>query len=100
MTLTLDYVTHNIYETLQEQQPATANSVINILEQHSAHGHDTTHGDAFFEWQGAISLMEMLYDIGWTWNKTESEYYWVMLHPATAERITYIEGDVYAGDKM
>jgi hypothetical protein len=73
----------------------TADEVIDIL---NADGPPSV-GDAFFHGSGGNGTMrESLTEAGWvvTWSK--APYYWVMRAP-DGSMVTYVEGDVYKGDR-
>ncbi len=56
-------------------------------------------GDAFFGGSGGDdNLFEALSDAGWKVTSLESDYYFVAVAP-NGEVLTYIEGDVYRGNK-
>lgn len=60
---------------------------------------ETSSGDGFFEGSGGDQQVdEALREAGWTpiwWN---ASYYWAMRAPDGSE-ITYIEGDLYRGNR-
>lgn len=75
------------------QSATTADQVIEILDPPSG-------GDAFFAGGGGDGEMsDSLMRAGWRFTKYEAPYYWVMKAPG-GDLITYVEGDVYRGDKM
>ena len=73
----------------------TADAVISILNEHFL----VSAGDAFFGGSGGDrSLLSSLEKAGWRTIWTEAHYYYVAQNDA-GEVITYIEGDVYRGDR-
>lgn len=82
---------------LERDRPTTAAQVIAILNQYST----PSAGQAFFAGSGGDrQLMDAMFNTGWRIARPSPHYYWVMIHPETDDKITYIEGDVYAGDQM
>lgn len=56
-------------------------------------------GDAFFGGSGGdASVSEALLDAGWSYNWSQAGYYWSMRAP-DGSSITYIEGDIYKGNR-
>lgn len=56
-------------------------------------------GDAFFAGSGGDDTVEdALYDAGWRELWRQAHYYWAMQAP-DGSVITYVEGDVYRGDR-
>lgn len=56
-------------------------------------------GDAFFEGSGGDQqVSHALEDAGWGYAWREASYYWAMTAP-DGTAITYIEGDIYLGDR-
>ncbi|MGW4343066.1 hypothetical protein ACWEED_10110 [Micrococcus luteus] len=88
-----------VREALAEAKPSTAAEVIAILRKHDPMTVYLT-GDAFYSGSGdGGDLGEDLEDAGWSYVWAASDYYYVIRHEGTGEALTYIEGDVYAGDK-
>lgn len=55
---------------------------------------------AFFAGSGGDrTVMSALGRAGWKLGSMEASYYYTMVSP-TGEKITYIEGDIYPGDKI
>ncbi|MYX26072.1 hypothetical protein GTY75_05210 [Streptomyces sp. SID8381] len=69
----------------------TADDVIKILG-------ETREGEAFFAGGSGDDVMGALFGAGWSLEWAEADYYWLMKAP-DGSQITYIEGDVYRGDK-
>ena len=87
-----------VREALAEAKPSTAAEVIAILKEHDPMTIHLT-GDAFYSGSGdGGSLAEDLEAAGWRYAWAEADYYYVIRHEGTGEALTYIEGDVYAGD--
>ena len=85
-------------KALAEAKPTTAAEVVAILKEHDPMSVDLS-GDAFSSSANdGGALAEDLEDAGWEMEWSESDYYYVLRHEATGEAVTYIEGDVYAGD--
>lgn len=60
----------------------------------------TSAGDGFFEGGGgALSMWWALFDAGWRNAYSSVRSYWVMRAP-NGDLLTYIEGDLYRGDKI
>ena len=87
-----------VREALAEAKPSAAAEVIAILKERDPM---TVHltGDAFYSGSGdGGSLAEDLAEAGWHYVWAEADYYYVIRHEVTGESLTYVEGDVYAGD--
>jgi len=81
---------------LDELETATTtDAVINGLNKHFS----PSSGDAFFGGSGGDrQLLDSLRTAGWTTIWAEAPYYYVARNSA-GELITYVEGDVYRGDR-
>src|SRR5207253_2917333 len=80
---------------------ATANDVIRILapERNPYGAQHPVAGDGFFAGSGGDdTLWDALTDAGWSQVWGQAAYFYVMQAP-DGSRITYIEGDIYKGDK-
>lgn len=81
---------------------ATADDVLRILSlERNPYGSDNADGaaDGFFAGSGGDgSVLEVLRDAGWSVVWSQASYYYVAEAP-NSDRITYIEGDIYRGDK-
>lgn len=63
-------------------------------------GNDISASPAFFGGSGGDrSLFSALSVAGWRRTWAESDHYYTAQHPKTGETITYIEGDIYPGDR-
>lgn len=72
----------------------TPEDVIRVL------GGSAEGADAFFAGGGGDDLpQEPLMEAGWVFVWREAPYYWCMAAPNDAGFITYIEGDVYVGNR-
>lgn len=90
---------------LKELESArTADDVIRILSpERNPYGPDWDGrdgaADGFFAGSGGDrTVWDALWDAGWKDIWTKAAYYWVMRAP-DGSLITYIEGDVYRGDR-
>jgi hypothetical protein len=73
----------------------TADEVIAILDGDSP----LADGDAFFDGGGGDgTVMDSLIFAGWSIAWADADYYWCMIAP-DGSAITYVEGDVYRGDR-
>lgn len=96
----------NFWKTVEAQlaelrTAQNADDVLRILDrERNPYGPDHgVAGDGFFAGSGGDdSLWDALTDAGWTQVWAEAVYYYVMKAP-DGSMITYIEGDVYRGDK-
>ncbi|MDE8648101.1 hypothetical protein PXH69_24345 [Rhodococcus qingshengii] len=78
------------------ESATTADSVIEIL---GKDGDYLVDGDAFFAGSGGDRpLFDALWKAGWHMIWSEASYFYVVQNNA-GELMTYIEGDVYRGDK-
>ena len=60
---------------------------------------DGCSGDAFFAGSGGDTrILDVLIDAGWRTTWFEASYYYVLEAPDGGE-LTYIEGDIYRGDR-
>lgn len=85
----------NQLDHIERDKPDTAAGVIAILNQYGT----PSSGAAFFAGSGGDrSLNSALTVAGWELYWAEANYYWVARHPVTGDLLTYVEGDVYAGD--
>ena len=87
-----------VREALAEAKPSTTAEVIAILKELDPM---TVHltGDAFYSGSGdGGSLAADLAEAGWHYVWAEADYYYAIRHEVTGESLTYVEGDVYAGD--
>ncbi len=56
---------------------------------------------AFFAGSGGdAQLLYALEDAGWRIDRYQAEYYYTAKNRTSGETLTYVEGDVYAGDQM
>lgn len=78
------------------EKATTVDEVIEILKE----SFDTSAGDAFFPGSGGDrQLLDALYEApNWRLIWAEAEYYYVASDQA-GNLLTYIEGDVYRGDR-
>lgn len=87
-------------KVMAEVKPKTAAEVVAILNEHDPMSVQLT-GDAFYSGgNDGGSLAEDLAPAGWSliWSEEGGDYFYVIEHEETGDRLTYIEGDVYAGD--
>lgn len=82
------------------KQAATAQDVVTILSaERNPYGHDTIGADGFFAGSGGDdTVREALYDGGWRLIWSCASYHYAMRAP-DGSAITYIEGDIYLGDR-
>lgn len=79
-----------------------ADDVIRILShERNPHGPewDGADGDGFFAGSGGDgTVQEVLRSAGWTvtWSRA---WYWYVMQAPDGSSITYVEGDIYRGDK-
>ncbi|NEB42557.1 hypothetical protein [Streptomyces sp. SID14515] len=90
-----------IKEQLQELTAAKgADDVMEILSrERNPYGHDSIAGDGFFGGSGGEgTVRESLLTAGWgtVWFRAA---YWYAMKAPDGSMITYIEGDIYRGDK-
>ena len=78
----------------------TADDVLRILSQErNPYGQDSSTADGFFAGSGGDgSVLAELENAGWRLTWFEAEYHWAAAAP-NGDRITYIEGDIYRGDR-
>lgn len=80
----------------------TADDVVRILSlERNPHGPGVAAGDAdgFFAGGGGDgSVWAALADAGWSTVWRKASYYWAMQAP-NGDLITYVEGDIYRGDR-
>lgn len=82
-------------------EPNTATHVIDILQQYPDPYNTPYDGQAFFGGSGGNrQLDETLSEAGWHYAEIQASYCWMMVHPDTREQLTYIEGDVYSGNRI
>lgn len=78
---------------------ANADDVLCILANERNPYGGSSAGDGFFAGSGGdASVQEALGDAGWRVIWSEASYYYVMKAP-DGSAITYIEGDIYRGDR-
>lgn len=83
-------------DTIEREQIATYAGIQAIMP--AIPGESMT--DAFFCGSGGDrSLFSALSVAGWRMTWAEANYYYVAKHPETGEVITYVEGDIYEGDR-
>ena len=83
------------------EKPQTFDGVKAILDfmPCDAADRDGVAGDAFFGGSGGdYNLRDALADAGWRLVWSEASYWWAM-RSTTGEVLTYVEGDVYRGDR-
>ncbi|MFI8815710.1 MULTISPECIES: hypothetical protein [unclassified Streptomyces] len=90
-----------VKEQLKELRSAKcADDVTRILsKERNPYGHEPIAGDGFFAGSGgANTVREALLTAGWetVWIRTG---YWYAMKAPDGSMITYIEGDIYRGDK-
>lgn len=91
-------------DTIAETKPDTFDGVRDILHQYGDPEHpqpctiNKRPGQAFFAGSGGDKPLRVPLNVaGWRTVWSEASYYYVMIHPATGEFLTYIEGDVMRG---
>lgn len=85
---------------IEKVKPNTAWHVIQIMNEYRT-DYGMSSGEAFFEGSGGDrQLLGSLIKSGWHLDEMEAVYYYTAKHPSTGEIITYVEGDVFAGDQM
>lgn len=83
-------------DTIEAQKPGTFAGVKAILDTLSE---GDWGADAFFPGSGGDrQLMGSLRAAGWHVFWAQASYFYVAVHAETGETLTYIEGDVFAGD--
>ena len=55
-------------------------------------------GDGFYA-GGGDDFIEILLDQGWKFVWSEANYHWCMVHGDDRSEITYVEGDLYLGNR-
>jgi hypothetical protein len=97
-------MTDNFWAVIQAQvgeltSAATAQDVLRILATERAPGNPLVAGDGFFAGSGGDdSVWEALSEAGWQIIWSRADYYFVAKAP-DGSTITYVEGDIYLGDK-
>lgn len=78
----------------------SADDVIRIFSpERNPYGHAKVAGDGFFAGSGGDhTLDEALEEAGWSWVWSKAGYYWAMRAP-DGSMITYVEGDIYRGNR-
>ena len=91
-------------DTIAETKPDTFDGVRDILHEYGDPEYpqpctyDKRDGQAFFAGSGGDKPLRASLNVaGWRTVWSEASYYYVMIHPATGEFLTYIEGDVMRG---
>lgn len=81
------------------ENTSSVDEVIDILNRHFAEewAH-ATDGEAFFPGSGGERQLDDALNRGWSIVWSEAPYYYVARDPAGG-LLTYIEGDVYRGDR-
>lgn len=79
---------------------ATADDVIRILShERNPYGSVEGAGDGYFAGSGGDdTVWDALDDAGWSQVWSQAAYFYVMQAP-DGSKVTYIEGDIYRGDK-
>ena len=79
---------------------ATADDVLRILSQdRNPYGRDSSSADGFFAGSGGDgTVLASLMDAGWELLWFQASYHWAA-RARNGDRITYIEGDIYRGDR-
>ncbi|WP_243224572.1 hypothetical protein [Microbacterium sp. CIAB417] len=86
---------HSTLKKIADEKPQTFDSLKGLLDAF----HEPSAGDAFFPGGADETLGDALYEAGWRIDWREGDYLWVATS-RTGETITYIEGDVYRGNKL
>ena len=89
-------------QLLELKTAKSADDVLAILsrERNPYRDHDMVSGDGFFAGGGGDATpADPLYEAGWTTIWFEAPYYWALRSPDGESAITYVEGDVYRGDR-
>lgn len=90
----------NQLDRIEEVKPNSASYLIFLMNQYRT-DYGMSDGEAFFEGSGGDrQLLDSLLEAGWKVKRMEAGYYYSAVHPETGDVITYIEGDVYRGDRM
>lgn len=92
---------HVIDQQCDELRTAgTADDVVRILsKERNPYGHESIAGDGFFAGSGGDrTVWAQLRAAGWSLRWSEASYYWCAEAP-NGDVITYVEGDIYRGDK-
>lgn len=91
-----------VNEQLKELESAkTADDVIRILaHERNPYGFDSSASgaDAFFAGSGD-TVEESLEEAGWRYLWVEANYHYAMRAPDGKSEITYVEGDIYRGNR-
>lgn len=77
-----------------------ADDVLRILaNDRNPYGPGTSGGDGFFAGSGGdTGVDDALTEAGWTYLWSRAGYWWAMRAP-DGSAITYVEGDIYRGDR-
>lgn len=78
----------------------SADDVLRILShERNPYGEESSTADGFFAGGGGDgSVLESLTDAGWEIRWQKAGYYWAATAP-NGDVITYVEGDIYRGDR-
>ena len=92
---------HSVENSLDEiEKASTVDQVLDVLDRYFAEDWShSTAGDTFFPGSGGDrQLREALLSAGWAIVWAEAEFYYVA-RDRTGQLLTYIEGDVFRGDR-
>jgi len=81
------------------REATTAAAVLSILSQdRNPYGNMSNGGGGFFAGDASDAWLA-LRAAGWSFVWCRADYYWCMAAPNGASQVTYVEGDVYRGDR-
>jgi hypothetical protein len=85
-------------DSLEARKPKSAAAVFSTLGGKPPVG--ISSGAAFFAGSGGDrGILRPLEEAGWRIVWLEADYHWCIRHPETADKITYVEGDLYEGNQ-
>lgn len=93
----------SILDRIEAERPDTFDAVRDILDhpEQRAYAGVYTEDASFFGGSGGDrSLWSALSAAGWRSVWWEASYYYAATHPATGDVLTYIEGDVFRGNRL
>ncbi|WP_326827440.1 hypothetical protein [Streptomyces sp. NBC_01751] len=77
----------------------SANEVVTILSaERNPYGHESIAADGFFAGGDGDNMRDVLEEAGWGFLWSRASYWYAMQAP-DGSVITYVEGDIYLGDR-
>ena len=87
-------------DRVRNEKPTTFAALKAIIDSfHPVMGDILFSGDTFFPSGGEDTLAQALREAGWRRRFLEGSYYYLAVHPESGAVCTYIEGDLYEGQR-